>query len=320
MIYIKDMIRILVTGGSGMIGMNLQELVSSNNKLFSDITWLFPRSSELDLLSAESVDKYFTDNQIDFIVHLAANVGGLFKNLKYKVEMFRDNIIMNENILFYANKYNIQKGIFCCSTCIFPANPSRYPMTENMIMEGYPHESNASYGYAKRLMYFQCQNYNKQYNRKYVCITPCNIYGKYDNFDLSNSHVVAGLIHKFYLASLSGEKLSIPTGLDSMRQLINAIDIAKIICEMIVNIDSIDYSNIILTDKDTLIVDLVKIIANKFPNVNYEIINIEQGQAKKTCSDVFFKEKFPDFKLIDIETGIDMTINWFLLDYQNIRK
>ena len=81
------MIRVLVTGGSGMIGMNLQDLLLDDNKLLSDITWLFPRSSELNLLSEESVDNYLSNNQIDFIVHLAANVGGLFKNLKYKVQM-----------------------------------------------------------------------------------------------------------------------------------------------------------------------------------------------------------------------------------------
>jgi GDP-L-fucose synthase len=314
---------ILVTGGSGMIGKNLQDLINSckescNNN--TEFLWLFPRSSELDLLSNESIDKYFFENKIDFIVHLAANVGGLFKNLKYKVEMFRENIIMNENILFYANKYNIKNGIFCCSTCIFPANPSKYPMTEEMLMEGYPHDSNASYGYAKRLMYFQCQNYNKQYNRKYICITPCNIYGKYDNFDLNNSHVVAGLIHKFHLASISDEILTIKTGLNSMRQLINAIDISKIIKNMILNFDSIDYSNIILADDDIFIVDLIKIISKKFPAVKYEIINDEQGQGKKTCSNELFKSKYPNYEFINIEFGVFDTIEWFLLNYQDIRK
>jgi len=311
---------IVVTGGSGLIGKNLQDVVQQSSN--DETVWLFPSSLELNLLSAESVDTYFSENKIDFIVHLAANVGGLFKNLKFKVEMFRDNIIINENILFYANKYNIQNGIFCCSTCIFPAAPSKYPMTEDMIMEGYPHESNASYGYAKRLLYFQCNNYNQQYKRKYVCITPCNIYGKYDNFDLNNSHVVAGLIHKFYLenAASGSDALTIKTGLDSMRQFINAKDIAKIIQHMISTFDAIEYSNIILADDDMLIIDLIKMISRKFPNVIYEISDSEQGQSKKTCSNQLFKNTYPEYKLTPIETGINEMIDWFLSNINNVRK
>jgi GDP-L-fucose synthase len=314
------MITIVVTGGSGLIGKNLQDVVQQSDN--TDTVWLFPNSSELNLLSSESIDNYFSKNKIDYIVHLAANVGGLFKNLKYKVEMFRDNIIMNENILFYANKYNIQNGIFCCSTCIFPSVPSKYPMTEDMIMEGNPHESNASYGYAKRLLYFQCNNYNQQYKRKYVCITPCNIYGKYDNFDLNNSHVVAGLIHKFYLASAAGsdDALTIKTGLDSMRQFINAKDIAKIIQHMISKFDAIEYANIILADDDMLITDLIKMISRKFPNVIYEISDNEQGQSKKTCSNQLFKKTYPEYKLTPIETGIAETIDWFLSNVNQVRK
>ncbi len=156
--------KILVTGGSGMIGKNLQDLIQ-HDELHE---WLFPNSTEMNLLKEESIDKYFEINKPNFILHLAANVGGLFKNLKCKVEMFRENILINENILHIANKYNINNGIFCCSTCIFPQNPEKYPMTEDMIMDGKPHDSNDSYGYAKRLLYFQCCNYNKQYNRKYV--------------------------------------------------------------------------------------------------------------------------------------------------------
>jgi GDP-L-fucose synthase len=311
--------QILVTGGSGLIGKNLQDLVCYPPH--NDTVWLFPSSSELNLLSVESIEKYFSEHKIDFIVHLAANVGGLYKNLKYKVEMFRDNIIINENILFYANKYNIQNGIFCCSTCIFPAAPSKYPMTEDMIMEGYPHESNASYGYAKRLLYFQCQNYNQQYNRKYVCITPCNIYGKYDYFDLNNSHVIPGLIHKFYLESISntGNPLMIKTGLTSMRQFIYAEDIAKIIQNMVISFETIDYSNIILANDEMYIIDMIKIISNKFPGVKYEINDVEQGQSKKTCSNDLFKSKFPDFKLTPIENGLSETIDWFLANINNFR-
>ena len=312
------MITILVTGGNGMIGRNLQDLIkNSKNK---DIEWLFPKSDELNLMVTESIDKYLLNNNVDYIVHLAANVGGLYKNLKYKVEMFRENIIMNENILYYANKYNIQNGIFCCSTCIFPDNPSKYPMTEDMIMDGNPHNSNASYAYSKRLLYFQCKNYNYQYNRKYICITPTNIYGKYDNFNLSDSHFIPALIHKFYLAEIEKSSLNISTGLNSMRQIINAYDISKIIYEMINSFNKIDYDNIILANNEMSIVDLIKIISKSFPSITYNIIDNEQGQIKKTCSNELFKNSFSNFEFTNIEEGIKETIEWFRSNYDNIRK
>lgn len=309
--------KIVVTGGSGMIGKNLQDFVIENNTGYD---WLFPRSTELNLLNELSIDNYIELHKPDFVIHLAANVGGLFKNLKYKVEMFRENILMNENLLHVMNKHNINNGIFCCSTCIFPKNPSSYPMTENMIMDGEPHESNDSYGYSKRLLYFQCGNYNKQYGRKYICISPCNLYGKYDNFNLEDSHVVSGLIHKFYLANLNGTDMSIKTGLLSKRQLMLSSDLCKILIQLINDFNLIDYKNIILSDDDVLITDVVKVIGNYFPNVKYSIVDIEGGQIKKTCSNEMFLSKYPNFKFTSLEDGVNETLKWFVNNYDVVRK
>ncbi len=307
--------KILVTGGSGMIGKNLQQINKTNENI-----WLFPNSTEMNLLKEESIDKYFNEHKPDFIVHLAANVGGLFKNLKYKVEMFRENILMNENILHIANKYNVNNGIFCCSTCIFPKNPEKYPITENMIMDGKPHDSNDSYGYSKRLLYFQCCNYNKQYNRKYICISPCNLYGKYDNFNLENSHVISGLIHKFYLASINKTELHVKTGMHSERQFMLTSDLCKILIMMINNFDDVDYDNIIFATKDEYIINIIKIISNNFSDVKYDIIEQEDGQIKKTCSYDLFNKNFSNFNLTHIEKGIFETIEWFKNNYDTIRK
>jgi nucleoside-diphosphate-sugar epimerase len=134
--------------------------------------------------------------------------------------------------------------------------------------------------------------------------------------------VVAGLIHKFYLANAasSSDALTIKTGLDSMRQFINAKDIAKIIQHMISKFDAIEYTNIILADDDMLITDLIKMISRKFPNVNYEISDSEQGQSKKKCSNQLFKQTYPEYELISIETGIAETIDWFLSNVNQVRK
>ena len=305
--------KILITGGNGMIGSNLKDIIDNKNE------WYFPTSKELNLLDFNCVDKYFEKIKPDFVIHLSANVGGLYKNLKYKTEMFHDNIIMNENILYYSNKYNIQNGIFCCSTCIFPNEPSKYPMTEEMMMDGEPHNSNKSYAYSKRFLYFQCQNYNEQYNRKYICITPCNLYGKYDNFNLEDSHVISGLIHKFYNANLNNEKLTIKTGSNSVRQFINANDMANILLLFINDFDNIKFNNIILSNIEVKIIDIVNIISKKFPNVNFNIENIEEGQVKKTCSNELFKSLY-NYDFINIDDGINEMIDWFINNYNTIRK
>lgn len=306
--------KILVTGGNGMIGKNLQNIVSNEHEYF------FPSSSEMNLLDFNSVDNYFDKIKPDFVIHFAANVGGLFKNMRQKVEMFHENIIINENILFYSNKYNVRNGIFCCSTCIFPDNPKYYPMDEKIMMDGEPHFSNNSYAYAKRFLYFQCKNYNTQYDRKYICITPCNLYGYYDNFNIENAHVIPALIHRFYNASLNNEKLNIRTGFNSTRQFIFIEDVCKIILLLIENFEKIEFDNVILSNTEHKIIDAIELIAQKFPNVVYQIDNIEEGQTKKNCSNELLKKTFPNLVLKDFNEGLNNTIDWFLENYEFVRK
>ena len=122
--------KVLVTGGSGMVGKCLKEIC---DKKFINNEFIFLSSKDCDLTKIDDVDKLFNENKPDFIIHLAANVGGLYKNLREKISMFKDNIRMNENILEISNKYNVQRGIFCLSSCIFPHKPKKYPMNESMI-------------------------------------------------------------------------------------------------------------------------------------------------------------------------------------------
>lgn len=153
---------------------------------------------DCDLTHINKVDKLFNTIKPDVIVHLSANVSGLFKNLREKPTIVKDNVRINENILEIANKYNVQRGIFCLSSCIWKYKPKVYHMDESMIHKSEPHPSNKEYEYSKRMMEMQCRNYNKQYGREYICLIPVNLYGPYDNFNLEDSHVISGLIHKFY--------------------------------------------------------------------------------------------------------------------------
>ena len=123
--------KVLITGGSGMVG----KCIKDNCLHLKDDEFIFLSSSDGDLTVKDNVNAIFEKHKPDYVIHLAANVGGLYKNMKFRVEMLRDNLLMNEYILEMCHKYNVQKGMFVLSTCIFPNIPSKFPMTEEMLHE-----------------------------------------------------------------------------------------------------------------------------------------------------------------------------------------
>ncbi len=113
--------------------------------------------------------------------------------------LFQQNVLMNNNILECAKQFNVKKVVSCLSTCIFP-DKTTYPIDETMIHNGPPHESNFGYAYAKRMLDIQNRAFNLQYNCKFTSVIPTNVFGPHDNFNLQDSHVIPGLIHKTFLA------------------------------------------------------------------------------------------------------------------------
>jgi len=305
--------KVLVTGKNGMLGTYLEELIKENHE------WIFIGRNEYDLNDPKQVENMFLTIKPDMVVHFAAVVGGLYLNMNHKTKMFHDNVIINENVLHFANKYSVTKGIFFTSTCVFPAEPPSFPMTEDMIISGNPHNSNNAYAYAKRMLYLQCQNYNKEFNTKYICISPCNIYGKYDNFNLQDAHVVPALIHKLYLAKQENRIHQVPTGLNSVRQFIYANDAVKIVTKMIDVFDTLSFDHYILAHEEMKIVDIVRKIAD-YIGAKYEIIEKEEGITKKTCSNERLLNTFDSLTFEDFDSELNNTIKWFINNYDSVRK
>jgi GDP-L-fucose synthase len=312
--------KILVTGGSGMVGRCLKDII--NVSKYNNEEFIFLSSKDCDLTKIDKVDELFKGIKPDYIIHLAANVAGLFKNLRENVSMFRDNIRINENILEMANKYDVQKGIFCLSSCIYPIKPSKFPMDETMIHESEPHYSNEGYAYSKRMMAIQCSNYNKQFGREYICLIPVNLYGPYDNFNLEDSHVAPGLIHKFYNYKKFNKSFKIFGTGKPLRQFLYSYDFAKIILKFM-----FDYNEsekfIICCDNEISIKKLTQIIAQLY---NCDLNKIEfdltksDGCLKKTVDGSLFKKIYPDFKYTNLEDGLKNTIDWFDKNYETCRK
>jgi GDP-L-fucose synthase len=184
---------IVVTGGNGFLG---SKIVSQlKEKGAKNI--LIPKSNECDLRDKENAKK-ITKNA-DIIFHIAAKVGGIGLNQEKPGELFYDNLIMGTNLLEQARENNVEKFIALGTVCSYPKF-TPIPFKEESIWDGYPEETNAPYGLAKKMLLVQSQAYRQQYNFQSIMVIPTNLYGPNDNFDDKSSHVIPALIKKIYQA------------------------------------------------------------------------------------------------------------------------
>ncbi len=306
---------VLVTGGSGLIGKAIESI-----KEHYDYNFIFLSSSDCDLTDFNRTKELFNEIKPDYVIHLAANVGGLFKNMNQKVDMFEKNLLINYNIIKCCHDFKIKKLISCLSTCIFP-NDTTYPINESMLHNGAPHNSNDAYSYAKRMIEVHSKTYREQYNDNFVCVIPTNIYGEYDNFSLEDGHVVPALIHKCYLAKQNNEPFVVFGSGKPLRQFIYSTDLAKLILWVLEN-----YSGepIILSTNESdevSIKNVAELIAKEF---NYDNIKFDtsksDGQFKKTADNTKLIDLYGEFKFTTIEEGIKKSVNWFMNNYKIARK
>lgn len=307
--------KVCITGGNGMVGSCIKDIVS----IYPDHEFVFLNGrSGIDLEDKNKVLNNFRKENYDAIIHLAANVGGLYKNMDKNVEMFNSNIKINQNVLEASNECNINRGIFCLSSCIYPANPVKFPMDETMIHSGPPHHSNSGYAYAKRMLEVQCRNYNNAYGREYICVVPVNLYGPYDNFDLNDGHLIPMVMHRFHNDMYQEDKTNkfIAYGSGTpLRQFLYAPDFAIIICEILLG-DKYNSTEPIIccNDVELPITDVIETIANVM-NIPRESVSWDKSKSdgcfKKTVSNEKFKSIYPEFKFTELHDGLIETYKWF---------
>jgi GDP-L-fucose synthase len=308
--------KILITGGTGLVG----SAIKSISNLYENYDFVFLSSKDCNLLDFNETFALFEKEKPTFVIHLAANVGGLFKNMKYKVDMLESNLLINLNVLKAAHLMKVKKLVACLSTCIFPDNTS-YPINEEMLHLGPPHNSNDAYAYAKRILEIQCRAYKEQYGDNFVCIIPTNIYGPNDNYHLEDSHVIPGLIHKCYLAKQNNEPFIISGTGKPLRQFIYSEDLAKLTMFVLFNYNHHDSLILSVNPIDEVsIKEIVEIICDKFDyhNVIWNS-NKSDGQYRKTADNSKLKE-YIDFQFVDIKNGLEKTIDWFVENYDDCRK
>ncbi|XP_078009939.1 GDP-L-fucose synthase isoform X3 [Phascolarctos cinereus] len=235
--------RILVTGGSGLVGKAIQRVVADGASQPGE-QWIFVSSKDADLMDTAQTRALFEKHRPTHVIHLAAMVGGLFRNIKYNLDFWvrkasalgarkwgrpkkRKNIQINDNVLHSAYEVGTRKVVSCLSTCIFP-DKTTYPIDETMIHNGPPHSSNFGYSYAKRMIDVQNRAYFQQYGCTFTAVIPTNVFGPHDNFNIEDGHVLPGLIHKVYLAKRSGSALTVWGTGKPRRQFIYSLDLARL--------------------------------------------------------------------------------------------
>ena len=309
--------KIIVTGGSGLVGHALQSVCQD-----SEHTILFLSSADCDLLDKDQVKQLFEKERPDAVIHLAAYVGGLFKNMNQKVEMYEKNMLMNHNVLSCCHEYHVKKVVSCLSTCIFPDKTS-YPINETMLHNGPPHSSNDAYAYAKRMLEVQSKAYREQYNDNFICVIPTNIYGEHDNYSLQDAHVIPALIHKCYLAKQKGESFVVCGSGSPLRQFIYSKDLAKLIMWSLLEYQEKDSIILSVSEKDEVSIKQVAyLIAQEYDYEDHMVFDTSysDGQYKKTADNGKLMSLHPNLTFTDIQTGIHHAVTWFNQNVSSCRK
>jgi GDP-L-fucose synthase len=191
--------RICVTGGGGFLGSFVVEELERRGA--RDI--FVPRRKDYDLTTTAGVERLFADARPQVLFHLAAVVGGIGANRESPGRFFYDNAIMGIQVIEYARRNRVEKIIVAGTTCSYPKF-TPVPFREEALWDGYPEETNAPYGIAKKALLVQCQAYRRQYAMNAIYLLPVNLYGPGDSFDLETSHVIPALIRKCLEARLTG--------------------------------------------------------------------------------------------------------------------
>lgn len=215
--------RVCVTGGAGFLGSYVIEKLGARGA--TDV--FVPRSSEYDLVEADDVRRLLVDANPDVVIHLAANVGGIGENQVRPAEFFFDNLMMGVQMLHECWKSGVGKFVGIGTVCSYPKY-TPVPFREENLWDGYPEETNAPYGLAKKMMLVQSQSYRDQYDYNSIHLIPANLYGPRDDFDLATSHVIPALIRKCVEALDQGDKEIIVWGDGSpTREFLYAPDAAE---------------------------------------------------------------------------------------------
>jgi GDP-L-fucose synthase len=301
--------RVCVTGGGGFLGRFVLEALSARG---ADQVFV-PRKRDYDLVSIDGIRRLLADARPDLVLHLAAHVGGIGANQAHPAEFFFDNLMMGVQLLHESWKAGVGKFIAIGTVCAYPKF-TPVPFREDDFWNGYPEETNAPYGLAKKMMLVQSQAYRQQYGYDSIYLIPVNLYGPRDNFDLETSHVIPALIRKFLEARERGERQVVLWGDGSpSREFLFVRDAAEGILLGAERYDGADPVNL-GSGVEIRIRDLAVRIAG-MTGYDGEIVwdtSRPNGQPRRAL-DTSRAEKLFGFRAsTSLDDGLRQTIDWFV--------
>lgn len=301
--------KILVTGGAGFLGSFIvARLIKESGVKHGNIR--VPRSKEIDLRKWENCVKSTTG--MDIVIHLAAKVGGIGFNKRYPATLFYDNAIMGIQLMEAARQEGVQKFVAIGTVCAYPKY-TPVPFREEDLWNGYPDETNAPYGVAKRILLVQVQAYREQYGFNAIYLLPVNLYGPRDNFDPERSHVIPALIKKMVDAKLEGRNHVVVWGTgQATREFLYVEDAAEGILLATEKYDKIDPVNL-GASKEITVKELVHLIAT-LTGYDGKIIwdtSKPDGQPRRCLDTSKAKREFGFEARTDLKEGLKKTIEWY---------
>ncbi|MFE1747643.1 GDP-L-fucose synthase family protein [Coleofasciculus sp. H7-2] len=300
--------RILVTGGAGFLGRQVIDRLCKAGADQNKIT--IPRSRESDLRSLEHCQRAV--EQQDVVIHLAAHVGGIGLNLIKPAELFYDNLMMGAQLIHAAYHAGVQKFVCVGTICAYPKF-TPVPFKEDDLWNGYPEETNAPYGVAKKALLVQLQSYRQQYGFNGIYLLPVNLYGPEDNFDPNSSHVIPALIRKVHEAQARGDK-HLPVWGDGSptREFLYSTDAALGIVMGTQDYDGAEPVNL-GTGYEISIKVLVELIC-ELMDYQGEIIwetDKPNGQPRRCLDTERACREFGFTAQVDFKQGLKNTIDWY---------
>lgn len=300
--------RVCVTGGAGFLGKVVVEKLKERRA--KDI--FIPHIENYDLTKLRDIDRMLEDSKPDLIIHLAAQVGGIGANREHPAEFFYNNLMMGVQLVHRAWETGVEKFVAIGTICAYPKF-TPVPFREENLWDGYPEETNAPYGLAKKMLLVQAQSYRQQYGYNMLFLLPVNLYGPGDNFNPKSSHVIPALIRKCIEAKDAGLDEVVVWGDGSpTREFLYVEDAAEGILMAAENYNESEPVNL-GAGHEISIKDLVELIATK-TGFNGNLVwdtSKPNGQPRRRLDTQRAFEKFGFKAKMPFDEGLENAINWF---------